>query len=182
MMNRLASQATENIQGPLFLPYMAGRHSPDWNHNARGVFFGLSLATSKAQMIKAIMEGCAFELLHNLETLEQLGYKTSEVRIVGGVTRSATWNQIWANVLNKRIVVPDTPGAPFGAAMLAGKGVGIYRNLEESAPRMVKVKHSFEPDSSKRHQYEHLYNIYLRLMKKIDDEFNDLMTDKRKME
>jgi xylulokinase len=175
MMNRLVSQAAQNIQGPLFLPYMAGRRSPDWNHNARGVFFGLSLSTSKAQMIKAIMEGCAFELLHNLEALGQLGYETSEVRIVGGVTKSEIWNQIWADVLNKRMVIPDTLGAPFGAALLAGKGVGIYDDLENSTTKMVKIKHAFEPDSSNRHQYAHLYNIYLRLIKKIDDEFNDLM-------
>jgi xylulokinase len=181
-MNRLVSQAAENIQGPLFLPYMAGRRSPDWNHNARGVFFGLSLSTSKAQMIKAIMEGCAFELLHNLETLDQLGYQTSEVRIVGGVTKSEIWNHIWADVLQKRIVIPDTPGAPFGAALLAGKGVGIYDDLEKSAKEMVKIHHAFEPDSSNRHQYTHLYNIYLRLIKKIDDEFKDLMCGKQKME
>jgi len=182
LMNWQVSRSVENIHGPIFFPYMAGRRSPDWNDNARGVFFGLSLSTSRSQMIKAIMEGCAFELLHNLEALEQLGYKTSEVRLVGGVTKSNVWNQIWADVLNKRIVVPDTLGAPFGAAILAGKGVGIYKDMGEAATKMVKIKHSFEPDPSKRQQYKHLYKIYGRLAKNIDHEFSDLMNFKLKRE
>lgn len=174
IMNWEASRATPNGKGPIFLPYLVGRRSPDWNDAARGVFFGISLSTSREQIIRSIMEGCAFELLHNLSVLENHGHKVSEVRIVGQVARSQTWNQIWADVLEKTIFIPDSPGAPLGAAILAGKGVGLFDNLAEIGAAFARTGRMYTPNKSHVDIYRHLFDLYKRVSNKLDDEFRSL--------
>ncbi len=80
----------------IFLPYMFGERSPIWDTDARGVFFGLSLASTKADMVRAIMEGAAFGLRHNLEAAAAAGFRARTLACVGGGTRSPVWNQIKA--------------------------------------------------------------------------------------
>ena len=82
----------------LFLPYMFGERSPIWDTDARGVFFGLSLASTKADMVRAILEGAAFGLRHNLEAAAAAGFHARTLACVGGGARSPVWNQIKADV------------------------------------------------------------------------------------
>ena len=73
---------------------MSGELQPINDGNARGLLFGLSLSTGKRNIVRAILEGTAFAIAHNLDVIEGLGISISEVRAVGGPTRSALWCQV----------------------------------------------------------------------------------------
>jgi xylulokinase len=168
-----AARAKPGSGGVLFLPYLMGERSPIWNTNARGVFFGLSLATTRAEMVRSILEGVAFALRHNLDLAGAAGFRLREIRCVGGGSASALWCQIKADVLGLPIVVPETSaGAPFGDAMLAGFGLGLYRDLRASLAGMVRLRSRFEPDPANRERYESMYGLYRRLSSSLHDLFD----------
>jgi xylulokinase len=159
-----ASDCRPGSGGVIFLPYMMGERSPIWHTNARGVFYGLTLSTTRGSMIRAILEGVCFALRHNVEHAYEAGIRVTELRSVGGGTRSDLWNQIKADVLGIPILLPETSvGAPFGDAVLAGRGVGIYDDVEESLASMVSIKARYEPREECRGIYDTLYALYRRL-------------------
>jgi xylulokinase len=169
-----AAQANPGSGGVLFLPYLMGERSPIWNTNARGVFFGLSLATSRAEMVRSILEGVAFALRHNLDVVRAAGFSLGEIRSVGGGSASALWCQIKADVLGLPIIVPEANvGAPFGDAVLAGMGLGLYQDLRTSLARMVRLRSRFEPNPRNQDRYEGMYRLYRRLSDSLLDLFDE---------
>jgi len=168
-----ASECGPGSDGVIFLPYMMGERSPIWHTNARGVFYGLSLSTTRGDMIRSILEGVSFALLHNVEHAEKAGIEVRELRSVGGGARSALWNQIKADVLGIPILLPETSvGAPFGDAILAGMGIGIYTDVEESLQSMVSIKSRFEPDLQRHRLYRNLYGVYRSLYEDLREGFD----------
>jgi sugar (pentulose or hexulose) kinase len=126
--------------GLIFLPYMAGERAPLWNSNARGVFFGLSYKTDRCDILRAIMEGCAFAIYHNLKIAERSGVTVSEWIGVGGATRSAAWCQIKADVTGKPFVLARRRGGGEG-----GHALGLYaislaiRQCDDIALRIEEI-------------------------------------------
>jgi xylulokinase len=161
--------------GVVFLPYMAGERSPLWHTNARGVFFGLSLSTPKAALIRAILEGTAFALCHNVELAGRAGIRLSEIRSVGGGARSHLWNQIKADVLGIPVSLPEAAvGAPFGDAVLAGMGLGLYPDVRRALRDMVKMRTRFEPNMENHSRYQETYRIFRRLYEHLRNDFDEL--------
>ncbi|MEZ4678140.1 MAG: FGGY family carbohydrate kinase [Caldilineaceae bacterium] len=101
-----AAQSPAGANRLVFLPYMYGERSPIWDSDARGVFFGLSLASQKRDLIRAIMEGAAYGLRHNVAVAAAAGFALNTLACVGGGARSALWNQIKADVLQRPIRLP----------------------------------------------------------------------------
>jgi xylulokinase len=168
-----AARADPGSGGVLFLPYLMGERSPIWNSNARGVFFGLSLATTRGEMIRAILEGVAFALRHNLDLAGAAGFRLQEIRCVGGGSASSLWCQIKADVLGLPVIVPEaSTGAPFGDAMLAGFGLGLYPDLRASLAWMVHLRSRFEPNPANRERYESMYGLYRGLSAGLHDLFD----------
>jgi xylulokinase len=152
---------------------MMGERSPIWHTNARGVFYGLTLSTTRGDMIRAILEGVCFALRHNVEHAEKAGIEVKELRSVGGGAQSTLWNQIKADVLGRPILLPETSvGAPFGDVMLAGKGVGIYDDVEASLQSMISIKARFEPQRDRHEIYSKLYVLYRRLYEDLKNGFD----------
>ena len=173
LLTRQAAQAPPGSDGLIFLPYMMGERSPLWHTQARGVLFGLSLATTRAATIRAILEGTAFALRHNLEVASQAGAPVREVRSVGGGARSALWNQIKADVLGLPILLPEASvGAPFGDAMLVAMGLGYYPDLMSTLTRIVQIKTVYEPRSECRGLYDELYGIFRDLYVHLRGDFD----------
>ncbi|HHV63203.1 MAG TPA: xylulokinase [Firmicutes bacterium] len=175
LMTLEASKAPVGAGGLVFLPYMLGERSPIWNTKARGVVFGLSLATTRGELIRAVMEGSAYGLRHNIEVAESLGVSVPELRCVGGGAKSGEWNQIKADVLGKPVLVPETPvGAPLGDAIIAGVGAGIYPDVAGAAEEIVKVKARFEPRPANHKKYAEFYSIYRELYAQLEGTFEHL--------
>ena len=169
-MSALAETAQPGSGGVIFLPYMAGERSPIWDPDACGVFFGLRFGVTRAQMIRACMEGVAYALRHNLETAGAAGARADTLRAMGGSANSRIWTQIKADVTGCGIEVPGSDTATtLGAAMLAGVGTGVWQSFEEAARRTVRVNRTFAPDPAVRETYDRGYGKYRRLYENLKD-------------
>jgi xylulokinase len=170
-----AVQIPAGSRGVIFLPYMAGERSPLWHTQAKGVFFGLSLSTPKAALIRAILEGTVFALYHNVEVARRAGMQVREMRSVGGGTRSSLWNQIKADVLGVPVRLPQAPvGAAFGDAVLAGLGLGLYPDFGGALRDMVKLATQYEPNMENHLRYRDVYRIYRRIYEHLRTDFDEL--------
>jgi xylulokinase len=175
----LTEQAATSPAGSnrlIFLPYLFGERSPIWDSHARGVFFGLTLATRKADLVRAILEGAAYGLRHNVETAAQAGFALRSLACVGGGARSALWNQIKADVLGRPVHVPRTAvGAPLGDVIVAAAGVGLYASVEEAVAQMVERGTEFLPHAAAAATYDALYALYLGLYPALKPSFHALV-------
>jgi xylulokinase len=173
LLTEQAAQVPLGSDGVIFLPYMMGERSPLWHTNARGVFFGLSLATRKAALTRSILEGAAFALRHNVEVATRAGAEVREMRSVGGCSRSDLWNQIKADVLGMPVLLPHTSvGSPFGAAIVAGMGAGAFSDVRKSLLEMVKLERRFEPIQANHEKYSRIYQVYRDIYAHLKDDFD----------
>lgn len=173
LLTQQAAKVGVGSQGVIFLPYMMGERAPIWHTSARGVFFGLSLATTRGALIRAILEGTAFALRHNVEVARAAGVHISEIRSVGGGTRNTLWNQIKADVLGIPVLLPETSvGAPFGDAILAGMGLGIYPDASGALREMVKIQTRYEPNPANHERYNDIYPIYRAIYENLCSTFD----------
>ncbi len=144
-----------------FLPYLMGERSPHNNPNARAVFLGMSMDTTRADMTQAVLEGVAFALRDSLEVAKSLGIELTRTKICGGGARSPLWKKIIANVLNLRVdVLESEEGPSMGGAMLAAVACGEYADVEEIAAKVVKVVETVEPDAELVAKYEERYREF----------------------
>jgi xylulokinase len=172
-----AAQVAPGSDGVIFLPYMMGERSPLWHTNARGVFFGLSLATCKAALVRSILEGAAFTLRHNVEVAARAGAEVREMRSVGGCRRSDLWNQIKADVLGLPVLLPRTSvGSPFGAAILAGMGTGAFPDVRRSLREMIQLDRRFEPDPANHERYTEIYRVFRDIYDHLKGDFDRAAT------
>ena len=168
-----AQDVAPGAEGLIFLPYMMGERSPIWHTNARGVFFGLSLTTTPAMMFRAVLEGTAFALAHNVEIGKASGIKIDEIRSIGGGSKSGLWNQIKADVLGMPIaVLEDSVGAAVGDAYLAGMGSGLFKDIRQTLKTNVKIEARFTPDQKVHAYYQERYARFRSLYESIKDEFD----------
>jgi xylulokinase len=163
-MTALAAQAEEGAGGLLFLPYLSGELQPINDGNARGVFFGLSLATTQAQVVRAVMEGAAFAIAHNARVAVETGAPIIEMRAVGGPTRSPLWCQMIADISGYAVkVLHENAGAPWGDALLAGAGAGLIADVGALAVERSGTPQVYEPRAAYRQRYSQLAEIYQSL-------------------
>ncbi|MBN2323741.1 MAG: FGGY-family carbohydrate kinase [Spirochaetes bacterium] len=173
-LTREAESSPAGSGGVIFLPYLMGERAPIWHTQARGVFFGLSLSTERGDVIRSILEGTAFALLHNLEVARMRGIETSELRSVGGGSRSELWCKIKADVLGLPVLLPKTSvGAVFGDAVLAGLGIGVYTDMAGFVKEAVRIEKEYLPDRGNTERYRELYELYRRIYENLKEVFDD---------
>lgn len=148
-----------------YLPYLMGERSPHNNPNARAMFIGMSMGTTREEMTQAVLEGVAFGLRDSLEVARSLGIKIERTKICGGGAKSSLWKKIIANVMNLKVdVLENEEGPAMGGAILAAVGCGEYPDVETAAKRLVKVASTVEPEKELVGKYEERYrkfkNIY----------------------
>ena len=147
-----------------FLPYLMGERSPHNNPDARAVFFGMSMDTTREEMTQAVLEGVAFGLRDSLEVARSLGIKIERTKICGGGAKSPLWKKIIANVMNLKVDVPVVEEGPsMGGAMLAAVGCGAYPDVETIAEKFVHVVETVEPDPELVAKYEERYQKFKKL-------------------
>ena len=163
-LNEIAAKVSPGCDGMIFLPYMSGERSPIWNPYAKGVFYGLDFAKTKGHMVRACMEGVALSLRHNLEVAKEAGAEVEVLRAMGGSANSFLWTQI----KGKPMIVPASDTATtLGAALLAGVGVGFYKDYDEAVSLTVKETRRHEPDPENKVIYDQTYQTYLEIYKSL---------------
>jgi xylulokinase len=169
-----AEKTPAGSDGVVFLPYMAGERSPIWNPDAKGVFYGLSFDKTRGHMIRALLEGVAFSLEHNLRTAAETGVRVDTLNAMGGASNSVLWTQIKADVTGKTIQVPASDTATtLGAAILAGVGCGIYAGYEEAVTRTIRITRTQTPNPENRKVYDRSMELYLTLYENLKQTFTE---------
>ena len=116
-----------------------------------------------------------FALWHNVEVARRAGIQVSEMRSVGGGTRSSLWNQIKADVLGMPVQLPRAPvGAAFGDAVLAGLGLGLYPDFGGALRDMVRLETRYEPNMENHLRYQDIYRVYRNIYEHLKTDFDDL--------
>lgn len=168
-----AQEVSAGSDGVVFLPYMAGERSPIWDPDAKGVFYGLSFDKTRGHVIRAILEGVAYSLEHNMRTAAQTGVTVEVMNAMGGAANSVLWTQIKADVTGKVIQVPASDTATtLGAALLAGVGCGVYQNYQEAVERTVRITRVQNPDSKNHEIYRKYMELYLKLYEDLKETFS----------
>ncbi len=163
-----AEKIPPGAAGLLMLPYFSGERTPINDPLARGVVAGLSLAHTRAHFFRAIMEGVAFGIRHNIDTFNDIGAKVKRVVAVGGGAKSTHWLQIVSSMTGITQIVPDlTIGASYGNAFLAGLATGIL-TLNDLDPWVVS-KSIVAPDTRSQRTYDLLFSDYLELYERNKD-------------
>ena len=147
-----------------FLPYLMGERSPHNNPDARAMFIGMSMDTTRADMTQAVLEGVAFGIRDSFEVAKSLGINITKTKICGGGAKSPLWKKIMANVLGITVeVIESEEGPGYGGAILAAVGCGEYASVEEAADKLVKVVGCVEPDADLTAKYEEKYQKFKKI-------------------
>ena len=164
----------------MFLPYLEGERSPIWDPCAAGAFVGIRSAHKQGHFVRAILEGVAFSLKQILELVERhAGESRGAIVVPGGAARTALWNRIKADVLNRAIAVPRNLHAGMqGAAMLAAVGAGRYRDCDEAAGAMANPAQRIAPRDGCEDRYRLAYSQYCALYPALRGVFGRLHTDR----
>ena len=159
--------------GVFFLPYLMGERSPVNDTAARGVFFGLSMDTTRAQMLLAVLEGVAFALRDSVEVARSLGLEIRESGLCGGGAKSPLWQKILANVIGADLKLPESEEGPgYGGAMLAMVGGGAYRDVKQCASALVRFRGTVPAEPTLQARYDEKYRIYRALYPSLKDVFH----------
>lgn len=175
-----ADSVPAGSEGLIFLPYLTGERTPYPDPDARGVFLGLTLRHRKPHLVRALLEGVAYGLRDSMELVKGLGLEIQQVRISGGGARSELWRQILADVFGVELAIINvTEGAAYGAALLAGVGSGIYKNVHEACHATIKVLQCIAPTQEHMLIYDEYYAIYsslYRILKPCFDQLAEVVT------
>ena len=165
--------------GLIFLPYLAGELQPINDGFARGLFFGLELRTTNAHLFRAVLEGTAFAIAHNVEVARRPEATSSRIVAVGGPTRNDLWCQVIADATGFAVdAMEEQGGAALGDAILAGMGAGLFTDPLTMQRAHAKRRASFLPRSTARAEYKRLFSIYLELYPRLHDLFPKLPATK----
>ncbi|HOJ10393.1 MAG TPA: FGGY family carbohydrate kinase [Clostridiales bacterium] len=163
-----AAKVPPGSEGLILLPHLNGSATPHFNPFATGVFYGVTLNHTRAHFARAIMEAVGYMLKEHIETAESFETEVKEIRSIGGGAKSTLWNQIKADITGKEIItLENTETASLGAAILAGLGTGIFKDLESACKKCIKIKDRYYPDTSKTLIYQSSYEKYKELYNSV---------------
>jgi xylulokinase len=167
-----AERVPPGAHGAIFLPYLLGERTPHMDNDARAVLFGLTLRHDRTAVTRAVMEGVAFAFRDGLEIFRELGLPLNELRLGGGGARSPLWRQIMADVLRMPVTLTNADhGAALGAALIAGAGIGHFRDLAEASAAIVHPTATIDPDPHTADRYDELYGTYRALYLSLREHF-----------
>jgi xylulokinase len=160
-LNDEASGVPRGADGVTFLPYLQGERTPHRDASARGAFFGLSLAHSRAHLTRAVLEGVCFALRDSLSILQELGLSPKELLLTGGGARSAFIRQLQADVYGIPVTTVNREEGPaYGAALLAAVGVGAFSDLASAARATLVRGLEQRPEAGAHQAYHEPYARY----------------------
>ena len=164
-LNAVARTVPAGAGGVIFHPYLQGERAPFLDAEARAGFFGLSADTSKAELARAVLEGVALSIK---DCSEVSGASLETVVLTGGGSKSDALCQILASALNATTLIPEgSQHGTFGAALLAGQSVGLFKSTSDLAAPALQSAKRFEPDERDAQIYAELYGLYKSLRESL---------------
>ena len=174
LINRAIEQSSPGAGGLIFLPYMLGERTPRWNPKAKGAFIGLSLATRRADLLRAVMEGITMNLALIVEIFRQ-HVPIRAITVIGGGAKGAVWRQMMADMYDCRIEKLNylEEATSMGAAVIGGVAAGLYPDFEVIR-RFIRVDEVVEPNPANRAVYRKMMPIFDRCYHALVDVYEDL--------
>ncbi len=171
--DEIAERVPVGARRLLYLPYLMGERTPHLDADCRGVFFGLSGMHTKADMLRAVMEGVVYSLRDCVEVLRGMSVQTSDMLACGGGGTSVLWRQMLADVFNCPVMTSSSQEGPaLGVAILAGVGAGLYPSVQDACARFIRRS---APQGPKRNaEYEPYYKLYTTLYTALRESFSRL--------
>ena len=162
-MNLQAEQSPPGAKGLLFFPYLLGERAPRWNADARGVYFGLNMAHTRADIIRATLEGITLNLKVILDAFTQQGAQIAAMRVIGGGAKGRTWRQIMADIYGIPVQRPAllAEATSFGAALAGGIGVGLYKDWS-LAEQLTPIVDEIQPNRDLAPLYGRMFDFFNR--------------------
>ncbi|MBS3766968.1 MAG: xylulokinase [Candidatus Cloacimonetes bacterium] len=174
-LNKKADDVEAGSEGLIFLPYLYGERTPHGDADARGVFFGISGRHTQGHFIRSVMEGVTFGLKDSFRLIKKQNVKIKEIRAIGGGAKSKVWQQILADILGHPINLLNVEEGPaYGAAIIAGVGVGVFKSFEEVSDSIIKVSEQIKPNKENVKRYKKYYEIYRELYPSLKKEYKKL--------
>ncbi len=163
-MTREAAAVEPGADGVLWAPYLMGERTPHLDPNIRAALIGLAAAHGRGHLVRAVLEGVAFSLRDSFTIFEELGVPVRRVRLGGGGARSSLWREIQANVYGHPVeTVEADEGAAYGAALLAGVGMGVWPSVDQACDRLVRSTVSASPKTDVVKVMNERYESYRRV-------------------
>ena len=169
LLDELASDIPAGCEDLIILPFIAGAFYPEYNPDARGVYFGFGINHTKGHFIRAVLESLGYMMRNDLEAIHELGINVEKVISIGGGAGSKIWSQIKADICGVNIEIPEyTETALLGSAVLAASSVGIFNNVTEASRNLVaKTKEVFQPNNENEAIYNANFNKYKNIYKNL---------------
>ncbi|MCL2574626.1 MAG: xylulokinase [Defluviitaleaceae bacterium] len=160
--NVLAEQSSAGAGGVIFLPYLFGERCPYPDPYAKSIFFGMSTTTTRADMVRAVMEGVAYNVrvMYDMVTVFT---PITDIYITGGGAKSDIWGRIIASALGREITVLNIEEGPaFGAALIAGVGAGIFADFDTAKAQFLQTAKVIQPENNPIYaqQFEKFEELY----------------------
>jgi xylulokinase len=169
-----ASAAPAGADGLLWAPYLMGERTPHLDPNARGALVGISATHRRAHVVRAILEGVAFSLRDTLTIFAELKIPVESIRLGGGGARGRLWQQIQADVYGMPVGALEVEEGPaYGAALLAGVGVGNWTSVENAVDATVRISQRIEPEQRNLALMNRRYGAYRKLYPALRDVWRD---------
>lgn len=175
LLSQLAQQAPAGCDGLITVPYFMGERTPVWDPIARAVIFGLSLSHKKSYFLRSFMEGACFALKHNYDLIRDSGIQMNlPLVLTEGGARSPFWRQMVCDILGVPCVfMKDSKGAPFGNALVAGVGAGIFKDYSV-AKQWTEIGATHQPQPQNTLLYNQLFKIYRNIYENVKRNYQDL--------
>ncbi|HEU0139972.1 MAG TPA: xylulokinase [Bryobacteraceae bacterium] len=159
-----AASSPASAHGLFWLPYLMGERTPHLDATARGGWIGLTARHTRADLIRAVIEGVSFSLKDCLDTIEGMGLQVDSIRSSGGGARSPIWRQILADTFGKKVTTLETQeGSAYGAAILAAVGAGAYASVPEACGAVIREVDSIAPRPHESQLYRRSHEVYRSL-------------------
>ena len=170
-----AAHSKPGTGGLLYLPYLLGERTPLWCGDARGVLYGLTLAHGRHDIIRALLEGVAYAIRHNLEIIQnEYNVSFKHMTLGGGGAKGRLWCKIMGEVTRTDILIPEVLETEvLGSALMAGVGVGVYADFDDAVRQGVRVVDEIKHDQVIAEQYEKSYQAYRELVEVLLPKFHD---------
>ena len=170
-----AEKATAGCEGLLFLPYLTGERCPHPDPTARGGWIGLTARHSRADLIRALLEGVTFGMGDMLQVIQGMKIPTETIRLSGGGARSRFWRQLQTDIYDvPTAVINAEEGPAYGVALLAGVGTGVWASVPEACEAVISEVENRDPDTDMSKFYRRAHRAYRRLYPMLKDEFPKL--------
>lgn len=173
ILSKEAQQVPPGNEGLIMLPHLTGSMAPNVNPSAKGVYYGFTLKHGKKHFTRAIMESIGYLIRRNIEAISDIGLEVDKIRSLGGGARSEIWNQIKADITGKPLfTLKCKEAASLGAAILAGKAIGLYNDTRKAVEEMVTIDKKYEPHEDNKAIYDKYYEGYKKLFQDLSEMFD----------